>query len=576
MRWNIKQEITADKNTVLDILLSNRNIEKSFIKKYTVDDLPDPMSIYDMDKCVERIERAIENKEKIYIHGDFDVDGTAATAILWNYLYRTRKADVLPYIPHRVDEGYGMSKKTIDKLIEDGAKLVISVDCGVKDIELVEYGKTKGIDIMISDHHEFVRDEAGNPVLADTIVIHGMHPKSKNPIVICGGVTAWLIACALEKSLTGNAYTETTLSFLDLAMITTLSDIMPLKAENRVIVAMGLELMKGTSQLRITNYELRIGLRELCKIAGVEPKDLETYHIGFVLGPRLNAPGRVENSAINSLRILCTEDFAKAKELAQHLDQLNKKRQDMTEKYMNEVKTQIEFDNEKKVKTKVIVAYGENWPEGIVGLVAGKIAEKYYRPTFIMSHNLEENKVTGSARSIKNFHLVKALDECKDHLVRYGGHYMAAGYSLEPSKIEDFKKALITVGDKIITDEDIIPQLNIDCYYGGDFTDLDMITQIGELAPFGYGNTTPVFASKNAKLVNIRLLGNQQQHIKFSFFIDDQLVDGIAFNCSDDWKKLGLNKFYDIAYCLDVNEWNGRKTIQLQMKDVRDANYTNF
>lgn len=560
MLWNIKKDIIADSSSLFPILLENRGLDESFIRKYQISDLPDPMSIVDMDKCVERIERAITSREKIFIHGDFDVDGTAATATLWSYLYKHRKADVMPYIPHRVDEGYGMTKKTIDKLIAEGTKLIISVDCGIKDIELVEYAKENGVDIIISDHHEFVHDEDGKPVLPKTIVIHGMHPDSINPIIICGGVTAWMIVCALEKKLNSTAYNETTLEYLDLAAITTLSDIMPLKSFNRVIVSLGLEKMR---------QKRRLGIEELCKIAQIVPESLDTYHIGFILGPRLNAPGRVENSAINSLRILCTDNLSKAKELAQHLDNLNKQRQGMTEKYIKEMSEQIEFDENNELKDNVIICLGVDMPEGIVGLVAGKLAERYYRPTFVMSHNTHENKVTGSARSIKNFHLVKALDECKEHMTRYGGHYMAAGFSLDPLKTEDFKQAVKSVANKILTKKDIIPELSIDCLLSGNLMSVSTVEKVKDLSPFGYGNTTPVFASRKVRLIDKRLMGNIQQHLKLTFNIDGNAVEGISFNCKDEWKHFNLNETFDIAYTLDINEWNNKKTVQLQLKDIK-------
>ena len=575
MRWNIKHpEPVENIDDVLKILLENRGIDKDFLREYTVDDLPDPMTIFDMDKCVTRIQKAIDNKEKIYIHGDFDVDGTAATAILWSYLYRVKNADVMPYIPHRVDEGYGISKKTLDTIIAEGAKLIISVDCGVKDIELVEYAKSHGVDVIISDHHEFVRNEADEPVLPDTIVIHGMHPKSKNPLIICGGVTAWMIVCALEYTYTGYGYTKDSLKFVDLAAITTLSDIMPLKGVNRIIVSLGLQYMRGglvIPQGELSNEEkneMSIGLLELCKIAAVEPINLDTYHVGFVLGPRLNAPGRVENSAINSLRLLCTESPSKAKELAKHLDELNKKRQDMTELYMREVEKQIDLDENKIVKSKIIFAHGTDWPEGIVGLVAGKIAEKYYRPTLVMSFNIHENKVTGSARSIKNFHLVKALDECKDELVRFGGHYMAAGYTLEPSKIESFREKITAVANKILTDEDIIPESNIDCVLTGEALFINLHEKIRSLSPFGYGNTTPIFASLKAELIDVKYMGANGQHAKFVWSVDGNVVESVAFNISDRFRKLEIGKPYDISYNVDVNEWNGKRTLQLGLKDV--------
>ncbi|MEI7603702.1 MAG: single-stranded-DNA-specific exonuclease RecJ [bacterium] len=566
MRWKVKYDGIVTNENLLEILLKNRGIEKDFIHPYTIEDLSNPMEIYDMQKAVDRIDKAIQNKEKIYIHGDFDVDGTAATAILWSYLYREKKADVMPYIPHRVDEGYGLSKKTLNKIIDDGSKLIITVDCGIKDIELTEYCKSKGVDIIISDHHEFVHDDADNPVLPDTIVIHGMHPKAEKKSIICGGVTAWKIICAIEYTYTGYGYNEKTIPYIDLAAITTLSDIMPLKDENRVIVDLGLQYMRGN--LKIADQDLRIGLQELCKVSKVELINLDTYHIGFVLGPRLNAPGRVENSAMNSLRLLCTDNKLKAQELAIHLDGLNKKRQDMTEKYIKEVISQIDLNENGDAKSKVIVAYGENWPEGIVGLVAGKIAEKYYRPTFIMSHNIEEKKVTGSARSIKNFHAVKALDECKEHLSRYGGHYMAAGFSLIPEKIEDFKTALLKVGERILTDDDIIPELSIDCILSGLSLTINTVGEIKGLSPFGYGNATPVFASENVVHVSTKLMGTTQQHVKHTLNIDGIVVDGIIFNSPEKLKNLVSGEKYKVAFTLDENEWNGKKTVQLMIKDI--------
>ena len=557
MKWNVKAPRTSD--NLFDDFIKSRNITD--FARFTSDkisDLHNPYDIPHMGEAVEKILSYVSTKKKIYVYGDFDVDGTAATATLWGYLHEL-EANVWPFIPNRVDEGYGMSEKTLRHLKDDGAELVISVDCGIRDIELTEFAKGIGLDLIITDHHEFVKDEKGNPVLPKTIIVHSKHPDGDYDTILSGGATAWKLICAIEEKLTGEPYTERTLEYIQFAALTTITDVMPLVNENRTIVKIGIK------KLRTTNS---IGLRKMYELSNIDPRLLEVYHLGFVIGPRLNAPGRVENSAMDSLRLLCTNKESQAIELAQKLEDLNHKRQDWTVKYMELAKEQT--IEQLKLKNKIILIKGEDWPEGIVGLVAGKIAEKFSRPTLVATENSHEKKITGSARSIIGLNIVDLISKAAEHLSRYGGHRAAAGFALKPENFEKFKASLLENANKEISDDQLEPLLNIDMEAKCSDLTLDFVNQIETLAPYGNGNLTPLFTLNNLKVIDVRKLGKNGEHLKLKVSGDSSKpFDAIAFNFYK--AEVFTGDIIDLAFTPKKNEWNGNISVQLEFKDIRKA-----
>lgn len=522
--------------------------------------LEDPFKIFGMEKAVEVIENAIEDKKKIAIHGDFDVDGVCATAIIWDYLYYERKIECLPVIPHRVDEGYGLSEKTLKRALDFGADLIITVDCGVKDAVLVEKYKDR-LDFVITDHHQFTTDDKGEIILPDAkSVVHSIHPDSKFPTMISGAATAWQLVRALEmnrfkdKSELRDSMSDLTQKYLDLVAISTVCDIIPLTIENRKLIQKGLK--------QIAKNE-RLGLDELFKITALKPSEVSCYHCGFVIGPRLNAPGRVQNDAIDALRLLATRNNQQAIELSQKLQNLNTKRQELTSTYIAIAEKQIDLNK------KAIVILGEEWPEGILGLIAGKLAEKHYRPVFVGSKD-HSGKITGSSRSpLQSFYLNKALDYAKDSLTRYGGHKQAAGFASHIDIFTGFESKVLEFINANTSEEDFLPIVSVDL----ELKTLSGITvedieELNLLEPHGLGNQRPLFLLKDCKVVNYNKIGKEANHLKLQVNIDGKDLDGIGFNMAEKYNELFVGQAIDIIGHLGINEWNNKKKIQVEMKQI--------
>lgn len=550
MKWIVKS-LRATDDLFKDLLKSRNIIDFDKFITSSLSDFYDPFIIPMIQDAVSRIQKAIASKELIYIYGDFDVDGTAATAILWIYL-KELGANVLPYIPNRVDEGYGMNLKTLTQLKNNGASLIISVDCGIRDIELVEQMKDQGVDIIITDHHEFVLKD-NKPILPNTIVIHSLHPLSPYKWVLSGGATAWKLVCAIEKTLTGNPLSEKSLSLLEYATLTTITDIMPLMEENRVIVKMGIENLRKTQ---------KIGLLKLIEVSGIEKNKIDEYHIGYILGPRLNAPGRVDNSAMDSLRLLCTTNDSQAMKLAIKVNDLNKIRQEWTAKYLEMGVSQVDL------KQKVIFILGEDWPEGIVGLVAGKLAEKFGRPCLVATYNTKEDKVTGSARTYGDVNIVEMISWCSHYLTKFGGHKAAAGFSLKVVNVDKFKNLLFEKSHELISDELLEHKLKIDLEARPQEINLHLIQDIESLAPFGNSNLNPIFTLKNMKIIEYKKIGRNNEHLKIKILdeFDKNTFDALGFNY--DKAPVLLGDLINIAFIPKKNIWNNVESIQLEIKDI--------
>jgi single-stranded-DNA-specific exonuclease len=572
MKWILPSKSNA--TTLFDQLLQNREIiDIDRFLNPKDDQIYDPFLLYGMEDAVKVLKNAITTRKKIFIHGDFDVDGITATSIMWDFLYNVAKADVLPYIPNRFDQGYGLSESSIEEIINQGGKLIITVDCGIKDIDLVNKYKNK-VDFIITDHHtlqevdneskELLKNDSkykivnGYVISADALAV--VHPKL-NPeypfTEISGAVVSWKVCLALNKYLGTDADMS---RYIELAALGTVCDIMPLIDENRAIVSLGLNGMRQTQNK---------GIRALLDVSGVNVSSLDSYHFGFVIGPRLNASGRLK-SALDAVHLLTTNSSTYAREIATNLNVLNQKRQQITKELLDLAEAQVseEIDN------KILVTYGKDWPEGIVGLIAGRLTEKYSRPALVGS--LKNDLIKGSARSTTTFNIARALKESSHLLERYGGHAQAAGFSVLESNMPDFKSFIQNLASTSLMEDSLEKTLKIDGIIDISTLSVELVKNLNKLAPFGLGNPTPVFALMNVKPIRVQTLGKLNNHMKF--FVKSGsygILECITFNFKDqinsaiDLTNLLSDQLFDVAGTLEVDQWNGDERIVMKVKDIR-------
>ena len=525
---------------LVDILLKNRGIKTAkekdiFLHPKLEDVTPKSVGVdlKQLKKALARIQKAIEDKEQIVVFGDYDVDGITGSAILWETLHKMG-AKVLPYIPHRVDEGYGLSTKGISNLQLQipNVKLIITTDNGIVANEAVSFANDQGIDVIISDHHTVGEN------LPDAFAI--VHTTK-----LCGAGVAYLLAQELSKKEEDN--------HLELATLGTVADLVPLTGANRAIVKEGLKLLPKTK---------RLGLQELYKNAGIEKDIFEPYEIGFVIGPRLNASGRIE-SAMDSLRLLCTTNRARAEELAAKLELVNKERQQLLKKAKEDAIAK--FKIKKSVKNLLFIA-DENYAQGVIGLVAGKLVEEFYRPAIVVSIGEEHSKA--SVRSISGFNIIEFLRLHTEYFVNVGGHPMAAGFTVETAKITLLQEALEKNAAKILTEDILTRTLKIDCELLFFQITKKLYATILQLAPFGMGNPEPVFATKDVTIDDLRIMGKDGNHLKLFLRQDKSTFEAVGFGMGHLAADLKIGDTVDVAYTLDENAWRGNVKLQLKIKDL--------
>ena len=565
-------------NPLIARLLANRGIvnkkEASLFLKGTVNDLNDASLMKDMKKAVSIIKGSIEEKKKIVIYGDYDCDGVCSTTIL----YRTLKklgANFDYYIPNREDEGYGMNSDRIRKLKSEGAEVILTCDNGISAMEQVEVAKELGLTVIITDHHDipYIEKEGNriNVVPNSDCVINPTQGNCEYPFKeLCGAGVALKFSMELVNAM-GRSFSE----FYDLfqyAAIATICDVVELLGENRIIVKEGLKLINNTSS---------IGLKALIKATGLEGKEIGEYHFGFVLGPCINATGRLETADL-SVELLITEDEKYAEELAKKLYDLNVERQELTFDSVESVISKVE--EEIANGEKVILVYDEGIHESIAGIVAGRVRERFNLPAIVMTKGKDMPK--GSARSIEGYNMFEELNKCKEYIEKFGGHPMAAGLSVKEENISLLRKALNS--KCTLSDEDIIPVIKIDSPLEIKYLDESLVEEIESLRPFGKGNGSPLFAVKNIKVSRVFFIGKEKNFMKFRFVIPGTFgyVEGLNFDKYEDFKnmftdKYGEEKFLklvdsgyadfnmDIIYCPTINEFNGKRNIQLNVKNFR-------
>ena len=512
--------------------------------------LHDPFLFRDMEKAAARIRSAIENKERILVYGDYDVDGLTATALLYTTLKRYG-AHVHNYIPDRVKEGYGLNIEALENARKDGAKLVIAVDCGITAAEEIGFLNKHHIDSIIIDHHQPVKDSLPEA----SAILDPFVPGCGYPYKHLASVgLVYKLAQALRKVIKDPEGAHYLIEEdLDLVALGTISDVAPITGENRVLVKHGLKYLAKTQ---------RAGLRALMEVAGIgKKKEFYTETVGFILGPRLNASGRM-NSSMHSLKLLLTDDKEEAKKLAEELDKSNRERQAMEAAILKEAISKVEREVNFK-EHRVIVLHGDKWHPGVIGIVASRIVEKFYRPTILVAFS--ENTGKGSGRSIRNFHLFEALSKCKEHLIEFGGHEHAAGITISRENIDAFRDSLNAV---VLQPLDLVPRLEIDAWISLKDITRKFLKELELLEPFGVGNRKPVFAVKGLSLkAKPKILNYNTLKI---WVTDGELTyEAVGFKKALDYKLDSASLVFDLAFTPSINVWQGQESIQLQLKDLK-------
>lgn len=535
-------------NKLISTILANRNItteeEIRLFLSPTRKDFHNPFLITDMEKSVERIIKAIENNEKVTIYGDYDVDGITSITVLKSFL-KDRGLETSQYIPNRLNEGYGLNNNAIEKIKQQGCDLMITVDCGISAINEINYASSLGIETIITDHHE-----PGNEIPKAFAVIDNKRKDSKYPFRELAGVGVvfkLIQAIGIKLGLKEEEY----LKYLDIVCVGTISDIVPLVDENRVIAKLGLMLIRQTRN---------IGLKSIIDTSGYTK--IDSNSISFGIAPRINACGRM-GKAEDALELFLSKNYNEVSELAKKLNDYNKLRQD-TEKeiYENAIK---QIEQNKLDKNNSIIVGGHNWHHGVIGIVSSKITEMYFKPSILLSFE-EDGIGTGSGRSIPGFDLHEALTKCLDSVEKFGGHSMAVGLTVKKEKFEEFKKEFEQIATKSNVSE-IIPVINIDAKIDFSAINKDMVESLKQLEPFGEGNKMPVFVFKNLKIDSIRAL-SEGKHLKLTLKEGNTVVNAIGFNIGNLADEYRIGDKIDVVGVLEVNSFNGVESLQINIKDI--------
>ena len=534
-------------------LLAKILVNKNLIKKEDIDlflkptrhDFHNPYLMPDMALAVDRIIKAINNKEKILIYGDYDVDGITSITVVKNFLLE-RGANVTQYIPNRLNEGYGLNKDAIKKISDDAVNLIITVDCGISGIEEVDYANSLGLEVIVTDHHEV------GEVLPNAIaVVDAKRKDSTYPFRELAGVGVGfklIQAIAQRLELEEKEY----LKYLDIVCIGTISDIVPLVDENRVIAKLGLKLVEVTKN---------VGLKALLEASGY--KKIDSFTVSFGLAPRINACGRMgkEKEALN---LFLTQDENEAKKIALSLNEYNKERQDIEKRIYEDAVNKIEKSEKNK---QVLVLGSENWHHGVIGIVASKITDLYFKPSILICFEEDEGK--GSGRSIPGFDLYESLTNCSENLEKFGGHSMAVGVTLKKENFEKFKEEF----EKYAQNSnicDIIPIIKIDEEITLEDINIKAVEELNMLEPFGEANKMPLFMYKNLKIQSIRTL-SEGKHIKLTLQDNHFIMDSIGFNLGHLAEEYQIGDKVDVVGSLEINRFNGRESVQINLKDLRKS-----
>ncbi|KUK79521.1 MAG: Putative single-stranded-DNA-specific exonuclease [Microgenomates bacterium 39_7] len=543
MQWQYLSDTKIeDDDDLLETIIKNRKIDdhQQFFNS------PNPLDItvseYGIDDkqlklAVARIQSAIKNQEKVLIYGDYDADGITATSIIWltlNHLGLIAE----PFIPDRLKHGYGVSTKALEEIFANQKPdLVITVDNGIVAHEPLEWLKEQGVEVIVTDHHQPTKKP-----ISSFATVHST--------LISGGAVAWVLARELSR--------DNSSSLLDLVAISTVADQMSLLGVNRSLVKFGL------SSLR---QDQREGVKALFKVSSVDASGVDVGTIGFMIAPRINAAGRIAQGLV-AMRLLCTDDAQSAQRIAKSLNLLNQERQTLTSDQFAEATKQAKEQKDKKL----LFITSPTFHEGVIGLLAGRLTEKFSKPSIVVSTEGEVSKA--SARSLSGINITKLIRLVEDDLLSVGGHELAAGFSAQTNKIEIIKQKMFELADDLVDPNLLIPQLRIDAVIGKNLLQAKIVTLFEKLQPYGLGNPEPVVALHKLNLIDFKLIGPDKNHLKLALKIDSdesQIIEAVGWRMGARFKDLSPNQLLDIACCLEINRWNGKESLQLRMKDFKES-----
>lgn len=533
------------------VILMNRNVSDddvaAFLKK-SLESVHNPFLLNDMEPAVDRIIKAVNEKEKIVIYGDYDVDGITSTATLYKFL-KSISADVDYYIPDRFSEGYGINIMAVNKLARAGTKLLITVDCGITAVGEVAFAKTQGLDVVITDHHT-CKEELPKAVA----VINPKRNDSTYPFCGLAGVgVAFKLVLALAIRLglnTKNVFLE----YVDMVAIGTIADVVPLCDENRIIVDKGIKVIENTKNK---------GIRALLAASGVSGKLLDSTMLAFSVAPRLNVAGRLENAKI-AVELLTCDDELRANEIAEYLNETNQKRQGIEQKIFEEAESQIE--SFKKEQLVYVLSY-EGWHHGVIGIVASRLCERLYRPCILIS--CENGKGKGSGRSIEELNLFDALTDSDEVLTAFGGHSQAAGLSINEDKIDEFRERINAYAKKNLEGINLIPKIRIDCNLNGNSITMAAAKMLACLEPFGAANENPVFSALGLKVMSVNQMGAEGKHLRLRLTDGAAAFNAVGFGMGQYADEINPGDTVNIAFTMNINVYQGTENLQLLLKDIK-------
>ena len=540
---------------VITAILLNRNVSETDIPAFmakSMKSVRNPMLMKDMDKAVKRIKTALDKHEKIVVYGDYDVDGITSTTLMYDFL-ASLGADVDFYIPNRENEGYGMNIKAVNRLIKQGVKLLITVDCGITALGEVSFAKLLGMDVIVTDHHtctERLPEDA-------CAVLNPKRPDCDYPFDGLAGVgVAFKLVLALAMLFKMNT-TQCFNKYIDIVALGTIADIVPLLDENRIMTAKGVAAIASSS---------RPGIRALIKVSEADKRPFNATSVAFTLAPRLNAAGRL-GSADAGVKLLLEKDYAAAEKMAQQLEEENRRRRSEEQIIYAQALEMLEADSELE-KKKVIVLAKSGWHKGVIGIAAARICERFYKPCILLS--IDERGVgKGSGRSVQAFNLFNALAHCEDLLTAFGGHSAAAGLTIDEKSIEEFTKKINAYADSVLTAADMIPKLDIDYPVTEKDISVEAAKLLEGLEPFGAGNEKPVFALENARVYAADTMGADGRHLRLRILTGDKIINCAGFSMGELAKELNAGDNVSIAFNMDINRFRGAENVQLIIKDIK-------
>ena len=512
-----------------------------------------PAQLAGMGDAVARLRLAIGRGETVLVHGDYDVDGICSTALYVRAL-RMMGAKAEPFVPRRLVDGYDLSEAGVRAAVEIGAKLILTCDCGIVAHDAVRQARAAGIDVIVTDHH------TPGPDLPDAIaVINPNRHDCEYPDKGLAGVgVAWKVCCALAEEI--GFPRERLFSFLDLVAVATIADIAPLRGENRAMVRWGLKVLRETPN---------VGLRALLRVTGLADKaEISASQVSFVLAPRINAVGRM-GEALRGVRLLLTDDPREAEEIAHTLEAENRWRQTVEGQTVREALSQLELTYDPDRDYGLVVA-SDGWHPGVIGIVASRLVERLHRPTVMIAMDSATGEGKGSARSIPPFHLYEAIRDCSEHLVRFGGHRMAAGCSIRADRVDGFREAFNARARAVLSESDLVPEVRIDLEMELRHADHDLVRMLRHAGPFGAGNATPVFAARNVAVSHHKVVG--QGHLRMTLGAYGSTLEAIGFGMAERTQEPGFGSgLMDVAFKLEENHYNGRTSVQARLVDFRPA-----